>query len=170
MTIRIITPAPVRSRRGNRWTALRWARILRGLGARVVIEEKYSGRRCDLMVALHSRRSFPAVERFRREHPNTPLIVVLTGTDLYGDIRTDARAQQSLEMASRLVVLQPLGMEELPEHLRGRARVIVQSAEKPQGVFTPRKDAFEVCVLGHLRPVKDPFRTALAARLLPGSS
>ncbi len=27
-----------------------------------------------------------------------------------------------------------------------------------------------MCVLGHLRPVKDPFRTALAARLLPASS
>jgi hypothetical protein len=27
-----------------------------------------------------------------------------------------------------------------------------------------------VCVIGHLRPVKDPFRTALAARLLPASS
>ena len=29
---------------------------------------------------------------------------------------------------------------------------------------------FEVCVLGHLRPVKDPFRTALAVRLLPADS
>ena len=170
MTICIITPAPARSRRGNRWTALRWARILRGLGARVVIEKEYLGRRCDLLVALHARRSFPSIERFRREHPDAPLIVVLTGTDLYGDIRTDSQAQQSLEMASRLVVLQPLGAEELPERLRDRARVIVQSAEKPQGVFTPRKDAFEVCVLGHLRPVKDPFRAALASRLLPGSS
>src|SRR5262249_44099359 len=30
-----------------------------------------------------------------------------------------------------------------------------------------REDVFEVCVIGHLRPVKDPLRTALAARLLP---
>jgi glycosyltransferase involved in cell wall biosynthesis len=29
---------------------------------------------------------------------------------------------------------------------------------------------FKVCVLGHLRPVKDPFRTALASRLLPPMS
>src|SRR6266536_1801466 len=29
---------------------------------------------------------------------------------------------------------------------------------------------FDVCVIGHLRVVKDPFRTALAARLLPNSS
>jgi glycosyltransferase involved in cell wall biosynthesis len=30
--------------------------------------------------------------------------------------------------------------------------------------------AFEVCVLGHLREVKDPFRAAAAARLLPPGS
>jgi glycosyltransferase involved in cell wall biosynthesis len=33
-----------------------------------------------------------------------------------------------------------------------------------------RADVFEVCVLSHLRPVKDPLRTALAARLLPAAS
>lgn len=170
MTICMITPASARSRRGNRWTALRWARILKGLGHRVIVEEEYRGRRCDLLLALHARRSFPSIERFRREHPDSPLIVALTGTDLYGDIRTDAQAQRSLEMASRLIVLQPLGIEEIPERLRDRVRVIVQSAEKPRGVFHPRKEVFEVCVLGHLRPVKDPFRPALAARLLPGSS
>ena len=170
MTICMITPAPARSRRGNRWTALRWARILRGLGHRVVIEEEYNGRRCDLLVALHARRSFPSIERFRGEHPDSTLLVALTGTDLYGDIRNDAEARRSLEMASRLIVLQPLGIEEVPERLHERVRVIVQSAEKPRGVFHPRKNVFAVCVLGHLRPVKDPFRAALASRLLPGSS
>ena len=170
MTICLITPAPPRSRRGNRWTALRWARMLRELGHRVVVEEEYRGRRCDVLVALHARRSFPSVERFRRKHPDAPLIVVLTGTDLYRDIRTNPQARQSLEMASRLVVLQPLGVEELPARLRSRARVIVQSAERPRGVTSRPKDVFEVCVVGHLRPVKDPFRAAKAARLLPGSS
>jgi hypothetical protein len=170
MTIGLITPAPARSRRGNRWTALRWARLLRELGHRVVIEEEYRGRRCDALVALHARKSFPSIERFRREHPDAPLIVALTGTDLYGDIRSDRHAQQSLAMASRLVVLQPLGVEELPAKLRSRARVIIQSAERPRGIASPRNDVFDVCVNGHLRPVKDPFRAAKAARLLPGSS
>jgi hypothetical protein len=170
MTIGLITPAPARSRRGNRWTALRWARMLRELGHRVVIEEEYRGRRCDALVALHARRSFRSIERFRREHPDAPLIVALTGTDLYRDIRTNPQARRSLAMASRLVVLQPLGVEELPAKLRSRARVILQSAERPRGIASPRKDVFAVCVNGHLRPVKDPFRAAKAARLLPGSS
>ncbi|MGH9785115.1 MAG: selenoneine biosynthesis selenosugar synthase SenB, partial [Terriglobia bacterium] len=108
--------------------------------------------------------------RFHREHPDAPLIVALTGTDLYRDIRTNPPARQSLAMASRIVVLQPLGIQGLPARFRGRARVILQSAERPRGVTPPRKDVFDVCVMGHLRPVKDPFRAAKAARLLPGSS
>ncbi len=170
MNICLITPAPARSRGGNRVTALRWARILRDLGHRVAIEAEYRDRPCDLMVALHARRSFASVDRFRRRHPDLPLVLALTGTDLYGDIHTDPQAQQSLELASRLVLLQPTGIAELPQHVRERARVIYQSATRPPGEFAPRKHTFEVCVLGHLRPVKDPFRAAMAARRLPASS
>ena len=170
MRISIITPASARSRRGNRWTALRWAGMLRDLGHRVAIEEKYSGRRCAVLVALHARKSYPSIERFRREHPEAPLIVALTGTDLYGDIRGNRQAQRSIEMASRLIVLQPLGVKELPARVRSRARVILQSAERPRGRIRPRKRVFEVCVMGHLRPVKDPFRAAQAARRLPAAS
>jgi putative glycosyltransferase (TIGR04348 family) len=169
MNIHMVTPAPLGSRKGNRVTALRWAGLLRQLGHRVVLRQEYRGERCDLLVALHARRSFAAVEAFRRAHPEGPLVLALTGTDLYGEIHTDPVARQALEWASRLVVLQPLGVEELPEHLRSRARVIYQSCQAPNS-GPPRKTVFEVCVLGHLRPVKDPFRTALAARLLPASS
>jgi len=170
MKISLITPAPRHSRKGNRVTALRWARILRGLGHRVHIEEEYAGHRCDLLVALHARRSYPSIERFRSMHPKLPLVLALTGTDLYGDIHTDAQARQALEMASRLIVLQPMGADELPGHLRPGVRVIYQSVTPPPGKILPAKGVFEVCVLGHLRPVKDPFRAARAARLLGTSS
>ncbi|MBI3951853.1 MAG: TIGR04348 family glycosyltransferase [Acidobacteria bacterium] len=170
MKICIVTPAPTGSRTGNRVTALRWARLLRDLGHRVLIEQEYHDQPCDVLVALHARRSSDSVERFRRQHPDLPLIVALTGTDLYKDVRTHASAQQSLELASRLILLQPMGFTELPERLREKARVIYQSARRPQGKVVPRKDVFEVCLLAHLRPVKDPFRVALAVRLLPPSS
>jgi putative glycosyltransferase (TIGR04348 family) len=170
MKIRLITPAPAYSRKGNRVTALRWATLLRQLGHRVLIEERYEGGSCDLLVALHARRSSESVARFRQQHPELPLIVALTGTDLYQDIRTSCQAQEALEMATRLIVLQPMGVPELPERLRPKARVIYQSVERP-GVIPPKaKRSFDVCVLGHLRPVKDPFRTARAARRLPPSS
>lgn len=170
MNVALITPAAAHSHLGNRITALRCARILRGLGHRVEVAQEYSRRRCDLLVALHARKSFPSVERFRRQNSEGPLVLMLTGTDLYGDIQTDTQAQQSLEMASRLVVLQPQALAELREDLRRKTRVIYQSAQKPSVNPPPKKNTFEVCVMGHLRPVKDPFRTAQAVRLLPASS
>ena len=128
MKICLVTPAPPHSRKGNRVTALRWARILRGLGHRVEVQEAYRGQSCDLMVALHARRSFPSISRFRLERPLLPIVLAMTGTDLYGDIHTDPNARRSLEMASRLVLLQRTGVSELPKPLRSKARVIYQSA------------------------------------------
>ncbi|HEV2125430.1 MAG TPA: selenoneine biosynthesis selenosugar synthase SenB [Chloroflexota bacterium] len=166
----IVTPAPAGSRKGNRITANRWAGFLRDLGQRVRLVTEYGGEPCDVLIALHARRSYDSIARFRREHPQRPLIVALTGTDLYGDIRSDALAQQSLEWADRLITLQPAGTNELPAHLRSKVRVIYQSSNAPKGAFPPRQDRFEVCVIGHLRAVKDPFRAAEAARLLPPES
>jgi hypothetical protein len=89
MKITIVTPAPRGSRKGNRITARRWARLMRQLGHRVTVAEEYRGERCDVLVALHARRSFPAQEAFRRAHPGRPVVIALTGTDLYDDIHSD---------------------------------------------------------------------------------
>src|SRR5713101_8681936 len=142
MKIALITPVPAQSRQGNRVTALRWARILQALGHRVTIAQQYDGKPYDLMVALHARRSFAAIECFRRLYPELPLIVALTGTDLYGDIHTSAEAQQSLELATRLILLQPMGVAELPEHVRGKAVVIYQSVARTPGRLSRAKDTF----------------------------
>jgi putative glycosyltransferase (TIGR04348 family) len=104
------------------------------------------------------------------EHPGRPLVLALTGTDLYGQIQTSSEARRSLDLATRLVLLQPAGIAELPEAMRPKARVIFQSVTPPRRRRVPRTDIVEVCVLAHLRPVKDPLRTALAARLVPASS
>ena len=172
MRILIVTPAPPRSRKGNRVTAVRWARIMRGLGHTVAIAQEYRRQRCDLLIALHALRSYPSISRFRRLHPESlsNLIVTLTGTDLYGDIRTDERARHALDLADALIVLQSRGIGDLPEGVRAKARVIYQSIQRPPGLHRPRRDTCDICVIGHLRPVKDPFRAAEASRLLPASS
>jgi putative glycosyltransferase (TIGR04348 family) len=176
MKIGLITPAPPRSRYGNRVTALRWARILRQLGHRVAVAQTYEGEPYDVLVALHARRSHEAMRRFREERPRAPLILALTGTDLYGDIRNSPEAQDSLELATRMILLQPKGIAELPLHVQDKALVIYQSVSmRPRPPATNGRvggatRAFTVCVIGHLREVKDPFRAALAARLLPASS
>ena len=160
-------PAPPYSRKGNRVTAVRWARILRSLGHRVTIGQEYDGTPCVLCIALHARRSHPAVVHYRRLSPRGPLVVALTGTDLYRDIRTSRQAQESLELADRLLVLQPKGRTELPLRLRRKVRVIYQSAEPTAVPPVKNRRFFEVCVLSHLRSEKDPLRTALALRRLP---
>ena len=170
MKIALITPAGPRSRSGNRHTAMRWAAMLRSLGHSVRIARVWDGRPADAMIALHARRSHASVAAFSERHPGAPLAVVLTGTDLYRDIRTDRNARASLELAWRLVVLQDRGARELAPRLRSKTRVIYQSAESRT---SPRRKSrnFRLVVLGHLREEKDPFRTALALahlRDLPG--
>lgn len=155
---------------GNRITALRWQEVLRELGHVAFIATELGGRGYDVLVALHARKSAEAVQLSRRHHPERPVVVALTGTDLYGDIHHDESAKRSLALADRLVVLHPAGGDELPPEHRSKVRVIVQSVPPPSQ--RPRRStrAFEVAVVGHLRPEKDPFRTALAARLLPPES
>jgi putative glycosyltransferase (TIGR04348 family) len=168
-TIGIINPVP-QLRGGNRVTALRWAWIFRKLGWKVFQEESWSGRACDVLVALHGRRSNSSVVRFRREHPELPVVVAATGTDVYSDVADTGEARESFGLASRIVVLQPLSVEKLPAETRTRARVVYQSVTPPRRRPAKARDAFEVCTIAHLRPVKDPLRPALAARLLPASS
>ncbi|MHB1844062.1 MAG: selenoneine biosynthesis selenosugar synthase SenB [Deltaproteobacteria bacterium] len=169
MRLRIITPAPRGARTGNRVTARRWATLLRSLGHRVSVETEYLGGPVDALIALHAHRSHPSVRAFRDRFPSAPLIVGLAGTDLYGDLANgSAAALESISLADRLVVLQPLALEALPSALRRKARVIRQSAAPPRHLGTA--PGFDVCVIGHLRSVKDPFRAALASRRLPPRS
>lgn len=169
MKIVIVTPAGVRSRSGNRNTAQRWANFLRRLGHRVDVQVQWDGRACDAMVALHARKSYDSIKRFADVSPRSPLIVALTGTDLYRDIRTDETARQSMRLATCMVVLQEMGLDELKPELRKKTRVIYQSAS-PVKSQPPLKSRFEICVIGHLREEKDPFRCAMALRYLPAES
>lgn len=127
MRVTLVTPAPPRSRNGNRVTALRWARICRDLGHRVDVVEAWAGQQSDILIGLHARRSHDSIVRFKEAHPDRPLVVALTGTDLYGDIHTDLSAKASLELADRFIVLQSEGVNELPARFRDLARVVVQS-------------------------------------------
>jgi hypothetical protein len=176
LSIALVCPAPAGSRQGNRVTALRWARILRALGHRVRILGKWRGEDVDLLVALHARRSAASVRAFRARHRERRVVVALTGTDLYHDLGRSVAAQRSLGLADRLVLLQAAGRRALPAAQRRKARVIHQSVATPAGARRERsrrgrsRRSFDVCVLAHLRAVKDPLRAALAVRDLPAGS
>jgi putative glycosyltransferase (TIGR04348 family) len=161
MRIALVTPAGPGTRNGNRHTALRWAAFLRKAGHRVNVSVQWSAdSTTDAMLALHARRSYQSIKSFPR---NKPLVLALTGTDVYRDIHQSAEAQESLELAHRLIVLQPKAAEELPARLRERCRVVVQSSSTLLR-HRPVKGTFRVCVIGHLREEKDPLRTLSALR------
>ncbi len=169
MRIALITPARPVARSGNRNTAVRWSRLLRELGHQVRVQTSWDGKSADLMLALHARRSHDSIARFAAAYPSRPLLLALTGTDLYRDIRFDADARRSLRLATRMIVLQQMGLAELTPQLRAKTRVIYQST-RPIKRAPPLKSCFEVCISGHLREEKDPFRLAAALEYLPQQS
>lgn len=114
------------------------------------------------MIALHARRSSASIQAWASAWPGKPLIVVLTGTDLYRDIHTDADAEQSLALASCLVVLQDAGLAALPDAWRAKAQVIYQSAPALKPARKPGQ-RFGVLMVGHLRDEKDPLTFMRAA-------
>jgi putative glycosyltransferase (TIGR04348 family) len=171
MKIVLITPAGPTARTGNRVAASRWADILRQLGHRVRIAADYDGAPADLMVAVHAWRSAAAIARFKQAYPDRPMVLQLSGTDIYHYITADpAPTLRSMELADRLVALNDLAWRVVPKRLRSRLQVIHQSADPPSRPWHPSTRGVVMSVIGHLRDVKDPLRAAEAARLLPAAS
>lgn len=165
----IVSPALAAANNGNWQTAQRWACFLAGLADVRIVKDWPDGgaAKDDAMIALHARRSAPAIEAGAATLGSMRLALVLTGTDLYRDIRCDASAQRSLQLASRLVVLQELGIEALPAEHRAKARVIYQSVAVHEPALKPR-DHLTAVMAGHMRDVKSPQTLFDAARLLRG--
>ncbi len=163
----IVTPALAAANNGNWQTAQRWARMLAAdYSVRVVAA--WPDAAClepDLMIALHARRSAPSVAAWRAALPQRPLVVVLTGTDLYRDIDSDASAQASLQVADSLIVLNELGAQRLPAALRRKTRVVLQSTPTRERLAHTARH-LRVLMVGHLREEKDPTTYFAAARLL----
>jgi putative glycosyltransferase (TIGR04348 family) len=166
MKISLVTPAGPGLRNGNRHTALRWAAFLRAAGHRVAVSIEDLASDADLLLALHARRSHASIADFWRRNPAKPIVVALTGTDVYRDIRTSPEARESLELAHRLIVLQPKAAEELPDTLRHKVRVVVQSSATRLR-HAPAQGRFRLSVIGHLRAEKDPMRTLRALAWIP---
>lgn len=173
LRIVLVSPKDPDARSGNAVTVNRWESHLRTLGHEPVVVRDWSeedGPPADVMVALHARRSASAALGWREARPEAPLVVALTGTDLYRDLEERPEARRAARAADRLVALQERAGRRLPPELRERLRVIHQSTVPPGDPPPPREDVFEAALVCHLRPVKDPLRAADAVRRLPGGS
>ncbi|HKK57318.1 selenoneine biosynthesis selenosugar synthase SenB [Marinobacter sp.] len=172
MDIVIITPAPAGSRAGNRATAERWARLLEREGHRIHLVTEFRDEPCDLVIALHAWRSHQAVASFQDQHPQIPVIVALTGTDIYDhQYRFPRETLDSMTRADCLIGLHQRVKLDIPSKFCEKLATVLQSADQPgrSDDHNP-DDHFLVCVIGHLRDEKDSLRAALASRLLPDDS
>ena len=169
----IVSPALAQANNGNWQTALRWRRLL-SAHHRVRIAASWpdgaarlaNGRWADdVMLALHARRMAEPVAQWVALRGQAGLGVVLTGTDLYRDIHTDASAQRSLDLAQHLVVLQELGLDELTPAWRQKASVVLQSTTNRQ-TWPKTKRHLTAVMVGHLRAEKSPQTFMQAAQLL----
>ena len=131
------------------------------------IQKQWDERPADALIALHAGRSAASIAAFARAHPDRALIVVLTGTDLYGGL--DATARRSLDLATQIVVINELAPNKLPPKWRRKTEVVLASAV-PLTPLPPRARSFDVAVVGHLRAVKDPRLPMRIARRLPDTS
>jgi putative glycosyltransferase (TIGR04348 family) len=187
----LVTPAGADANNGNWQTASRWARWLSldyqvrlvsagqvglgdGKGDAVGYGAGGGVGGGDVMLALHARRSAGAMvawrDASRAAGRHRPLVLALTGTDLYRDIHSDATALRSLALADRLIVLHERAVADVPEPYRGKAFVCEQSCSLLAP--WPHKAAghLRAVMVGHLRDEKDPRTYYAAARLLADRS
>jgi putative glycosyltransferase (TIGR04348 family) len=144
---------------------LRWQSFLKKLGHEVRISNQWSGKNADVLIALHGYRSHASLVQFRKLYPHRPIILIMTGTDLYRDMPEHPEVLKSMEMADAIVILQSAALAMIPKHLQTKTHVIYQST-KPIKRKALLKKSFLISVIGHLRPEKDPFCTAESLQYL----
>ena len=167
--IEIVTPAPPGTLHGNRITALRWHQHLSRLNYQSTVTEQWSGKSCDVLIALHGLRSYNSIKEFKKSYPSHPVVLIMTGTDIYRDLKNSTKVMKSIEMADVIVVLQPDAIQSLPKKFHHKVQVIYQSV-KSITRKTPPKRHFLASIIGHLRAEKDPFCAAQCLPLLPSNS
>jgi len=171
-TLLVVTPYLASANNGNWRTATRWARLL-SPHYRVIVqsaEAPVTGADRDdaiAMIALHARRSRPAIATWREARPDCALVVALTGTDLYRDLPAgDADTRASIADADRLIVLQDDAPNFVAPEYRGKIDVVFQSARALAPWPRKREDRLHCMLVAHLRPEKDPETVFTAWRAL----
>ncbi len=170
MRILLSTPSVGGIVDGNWVTVRRWSNILTRLGHRCRVARGYRDWPCDLLIVLHALKSRSTILRFRRLRPELRVVLCLSGTDIYGDQSQSPELLDSIRLADRLVVLQPLALEELSSRFHAKTSVIYQSVKAREETSRRPSDCFQVAVIANLRVLKAPFSPAHAAHLLPAES
>ncbi len=144
--------------------ATRWARMLHG-HCRTAVVPRWSGEPADRLFALDARRSAASVDAWSRAQPARPVLLALTGTDLYRDILFDAATQRALQQSSRLLVMQEQAPQQLSAAMRAKCSVVHASA-RPLRALPPPRARLRAVQAGTLCEQRDPMSFMRAARRL----
>jgi glycosyltransferase involved in cell wall biosynthesis len=171
--VRLYSPMPLDSGKGNAVSALRIAALLREAGVDAAAVDQ-APVEAGVLVVLNAWRSAPVALEFRRRCPQGKLIALLTGTDVFPAFPSHPEVIPALHAADAIVAWHSESAAQLPPDLRRKARVIFKSSPDAPADLPPREwpahGPLRVLVAGHLREVKDPFRAAAALLLLPPDS
>ncbi len=74
------------------------------------------------------------IKDFHELYPLKPILVALTGTDLYRDMKKKPETLSVLDWAKAIIVLQPLAIKELPKRYHSKVHVIFQSVDT-KGIY-----------------------------------
>ena len=167
MKVKMIYPPAVGKINGNMVTTQRCAKIFQNLGYEVSMETEFTHSDADIILALHAYKSYPVIKKMKIEHPDKRIIVMLTGTDIYSESLATFETQESLQIADKIVVLQKEALSLIPNEYQKKTHVIFQSVEEPEFSKNLSSEYFDICLIGNLRQIKDPFILAEALHGLP---
>lgn len=178
--VRIVTPFGAASGMGNWRTASRYAQMLRAGGLNATVFEAAqmddalaeSGQRT-VAIVLNAARSSESVAAFAEA--GIPVMVVITGTDLYGVLRpehaeTDGyqAAEHAMRSAAVILTLQREAQQEIKQRwpdLADRVFELVQTSppRKPLSPqITAQTKTVRFLIAAHIREEKDPRSAFLA--------
>ncbi|NRB45841.1 MAG: glycosyltransferase [Verrucomicrobiales bacterium] len=170
MNVLIVYPEKKNAVTGNFCSARQYKDILTLLGHNVTLSEKFEGQRAELLIAINAEKKNRDIVQFAGAYPDSRIIVILSGTDIYPEPSEDSIL--SMQLADSIIVLQNKGIKQVPGDMKEKVHVIIQSVVKDEPVSGEKlvRKGFDVALVSNLRQVKDPFLAAEAARKMPQES
>ena len=107
-------------------------------------------------MSLHARKTRPSIERFRERHPELPLVVAATGTDLYEDLKPYIDDYDYANYNLVEPIIKPVGMtrdEVFQEVLQCYKKYYMWKF--PQWLAMPKDDFKRNCLLRGMKAIME---------------
>jgi glycosyltransferase involved in cell wall biosynthesis len=169
MNVCVASPYPLTDLKGNSVTTHRIVEILQEHGINARGCHGFDGQPADILISLHAVKGARAVADFRDAYPEGKVVILITGTDIYQFLPEGSReGDRALKAADAIVVVFDRAVQSLDVRWRKKAFVVPSSLSPVHVVAQPVCPPFAISVVGHLRPVKQPFLTIEAVARHPG--